>query len=42
MNEKEFVERVNWGRIKGGGVRGRPPGKWMSRVRKYWDLESWK
>lgn len=36
MNENEFVERVNEGRIKGGDVRGGPPGKWINRVSEYW------
>ncbi len=35
MQENEFVKRVYEGGIDGGGVKGRPPVKWINRVSKY-------
>ncbi len=34
--ENGFMKKVYDGRIEEGGVRGRPPVKWISRVSEYW------
>ncbi len=36
MNECEFQEKVYESTIKGRGVRGRPPVKWINSVEEYW------
>ncbi len=36
MEENAFVKSVYEGRIEGGGVRGRPPVKWINKVSEYW------
>ncbi len=36
MNECAFTKRVYESTIEGRGVRGRPPVKWISRVKEYW------
>ncbi len=35
MNECDFTKRVYENTIKGRGVRGRPPVKWINRVEEY-------
>ncbi len=36
MNECDFTKMVYESAVEVGGVRGRPPVKWINRVEEYW------